>query len=163
MRRITIVFLLCLFSAFCRAQSADETTVKEVIVQVFKAMEKGDSALLHSAFSENITMATIFRDKTNVPVIHHEMSLDGFLKAVGTPHKEVWYEEFWNLEINVDGDFAQAWCDYAFYLDDKFSHCGVDAIHLHKTKSGWKIFHLADTRRKENCQIPKEILKKHGK
>jgi hypothetical protein len=70
-------------------------------------------------------------------------------------------EEIWNLKIQMDGDFAQAWCEYAFYYQNKFSHCGVDAFHLIKTTEGWKIFHLADTRRKENCIIPEEIKSKH--
>jgi hypothetical protein len=87
--------------------------------------------------------------------------LDGFLKAVGTPHPEVWYEEIWNLKIQIDGDFAQAWCDYGFYIGKTFSHCGVDAFHMHKGKDGWKIFHLADTRRKTECDVPKKIQDKH--
>jgi hypothetical protein len=56
---------------------------------------------------------------------------------------------------------AQAWCDYAFYVDKSYSHCGVDAFQLFKGKDGWKIFHLADTRRKTGCTIPKEIQDKH--
>jgi hypothetical protein len=61
------------------------------------------------------------------------------------------------VDIKIDGDFAQAWCDYAFYVGKNFSHCGVDAFQLHKTKEGWKIFHLADTRRRSGCVVPKEI------
>jgi hypothetical protein len=83
------------------------------------------------------------------------------LDAVGKPHTEVWYEEIWNVKVQVDGEMAQAWCDYAFYIDKTFSHCGVDAFHLFKGKDGWKIFHLADTRRKTGCTIPKEIQDKH--
>jgi hypothetical protein len=138
-----------------------QLAVKQVITNLFLGMEKGDSALVHSTFSSEITLATIARDKAGNPILHRESSLDGFLKAVGTPHKEVWYEEIWNLQIQIDGDFAQAWCDYAFYLDKTFSHCGVDAFHLHKGKDGWKIFHLADTRRKTGCEVPKAIENKH--
>jgi hypothetical protein len=63
--------------------------------------------------------------------------------------------------VQIDGDFAQVWCDYAFYTDNTFSHCGIDAFQLHKGKDGWKIFHLADTRRKDNCVIPQDIQNKH--
>jgi hypothetical protein len=144
------------------SQSTDEErAVKEVIVRLFKAMEAGDSAMLHSAFAPAPTTATVFRDQNNTSVLRQENSIESFLKAVGTPHKEVWYEEIWNVKIQLDGDFAQAWCDYAFYTGNTFSHCGVDAFHLHKGNKGWKIFHLADTRRKTGCQIPREIQNKH--
>jgi hypothetical protein len=142
-------------------QTNEEIAIKEVISQLFKGMEKGDSAMVRNVFAKNITMATAFRDKNNNPVLRQESSLDGFLKAVGTPHKEVLHEEIWNLKTQVDDDLAQVWCDYAFYVDKNFSHCGVDAFHLHKTKEGWKIFHLADTRRKQGCDIPLDIQNKY--
>lgn len=143
-----------------QAQS-DQDNVREVINRLFNSMEKGDSAILHSTFAQQVTLATISHDKNNDPVIEYESSVADFLKAIGTPHSEIYYEETWNLKIQIDGDFAQAWCDYAFYLGNKFSHCGVDAFHLFKGKDGWKIFHLADTRRKDNCVISAEIQAKH--
>ncbi|MEO7989855.1 MAG: nuclear transport factor 2 family protein [Chryseolinea sp.] len=159
-----VCLLLLLFGIVASVPSqaqSDQDNVSEVINRLFNGMEKGDSAKLHSTFAQQITMATIFRDKNNTPVIEHESSVADFLKAIGTPHPEIYYEEIWNLKIQIDGDFAQAWCDYAFYLGNKFSHCGVDAFHLFKGKDGWKIFHLADTRRKDNCTIPAEIQAKH--
>lgn len=160
-----IIFLICLLLAsagVARSQSADEAAIKRVITQLFTGMEKGDSAMVHAAFTPTVTMATVYRDKTDAPTLRRESSLDEFLKAVGTPHPQIWYEEIWNVKVQVDGDFAQAWCDYAFYVGDTFSHCGVDAFQLFRDKQGaWKIFHLADTRRKTGCNIPKEIERKH--
>lgn len=147
-----------------RAQSAEETAVGQVIAKVFKAMELGDSAMLHSTFYNPATGATVFKDKTGSPVLRLEDSMNDFYKAVGTAHKEKWYEETWNLKVAIDGNFAQAWCDYAFYVDKNFSHCGIDAFHLFKTKTGeWKIFHLADTRRKDGCDVPQEIKDRRTK
>ena len=156
--------MLLLFGIVASLPSLAQTepdNVREVINRLFNSMEKGDSAKLHSTFAQQVTLATISRDKNNVPSIERESSVADFLKAIGTPHSEIYYEEIWNVKIQMDGDFAQAWCDYAFYLGNKFSHCGVDAFHLFKSKDGWKIFHLADTRRKDNCVIPAEIQAKH--
>ncbi len=156
--------LLLLFGIIASVPSlaqTDQDNVREVVHRLFNSMEKGDSAKLHSTFAKQVTLATISRDKNNAPAIEHESSVADFLKAIGTPHPEIYYEEIWNLKIQIDGDFAQAWCDYAFYVGNKFSHCGVDAFHLFKGKEGWKIFHLADTRRKDNCTIPAEIQAKH--
>ena len=141
------------------AQSdAHKKEVMKPIHTLFEGMKKGDSSMVHSAFAKNITMATVFKDKTGTPTITHESSMDGFLKSVGTPHAEPYNEMIWGEKISIDGDFAQVWVDYAFYLGKKFNHCGVDAFHLMKEKDGnWRIFHLADTRRKDGCEIPKHI------
>ncbi len=143
------------------AQADDQQEVEKVIQTLFSGMYDGDSSKVHRMFTKNSTMATVFRDKSGSPVLRQETSLDGFLKAIGTPHPEKWTEEIWNVQVKVDGDFAQAWCEYAFYIDHVFSHCGIDAFHLHKTTNGWKIFHIADTRRKDTCNIPEPIQAKH--
>jgi hypothetical protein len=160
---ITLFFV---FSVTCMSfsQSKDETlAVQKTIDLLFAGMSKGDSAMVHSAFAEVVSMATISMDKNGQPSIRNESSIGGFLKAVGTPHEFPFNEPIWNLKINIDGNFAQAWTNYAFYLGKKFSHCGVDAFHLFKGADGkWRIFQLADTRQKEGCQIPKEIAGKYS-
>jgi hypothetical protein len=159
---LTFVVTLLAGSPFVRAQrTADEKAVLAVVNQLFKGMEKGDSSLVRGAFAKEVTMVTMRKDKENNPLLLREASLDGFLKAIGTPHPEVWYEEIWNINTQIDDDFAQVWCDYAFYAGNTFSHCGVDAFQLHRGKEGWKIFHLADTRRNKGCVIPEEIQRKH--
>jgi hypothetical protein len=124
-------------------------------------MAQGDSAMVHTCFSDTVTMATVRRDQHDQPHVQRESGIGGFLRAVGTPHPDPWNEEIWDLTISIDGDFAQAWCDYAFYVGNRFSHCGVDSFHLYRSKSGWKIFHLADTRRTTGCVIPDAIRDKH--
>ena len=146
----------------CLAQSTkDEVQVSMTIARLFSGMEKGDSAMVHGCFTPTVTMATLRRDQDGHPQLMRESSLDGFLKAVGTPHPDTWYEEIWDLKVQVDGDLAQAWCDYAFYVGNRFSHCGVDAFQLFRTPDGWRIFHLADTRRTANCSVPPSIESKH--
>lgn len=139
----------------------EESKIKEVIERLFKGMQVGDSAMVRSVFYKDVTMATVYRNRENVVVLRRESSIEDFVKSVGTPRADALNEEIWGLTIQLDGDFAQAWCDYAFYIGKKFSHCGVDAFHLYKTEGGWKIFHLADTRRSANCNIPAGITNKY--
>lgn len=139
------------------AQGTPEDDVRAVITRLFKGMQLGDSAMVRSTFSGDVQFVTIASHKDGVSSRYVEKTAAPFLKAVGTPHAEAWNEEIWNLNVSIDGSLAQAWCDYAFYVGRKFSHCGVDAFLLHKEKEGWKIFHLADTRRSTPCLIPKEI------
>ena len=164
MKKILILLVVsALLSPPLKAQTSDEAAVKDVIIRLFTGMEKGDSAMVHSTFAKEVSLLTVFRDKNNNPKLRRETSIDEFLKAVGTPHPEIWYEEVWNIDIKVDGDFAQGWCDYAFYIGDKFSHCGIDAFQLFRGRDGWKIVHLADTRRGAPCDIPKDVQQKHHK
>jgi len=155
--------ILCFLSlaGISQAPVKEEAAVRAVIDRLFKGMALGDSAMVHSSFSNEPAFTSMFTDKQGKPARRNE-KLSQFLVAVGTPHKETWNEEIWDVKIQIDDAFAQAWCDFAFYADDKFSHCGVDAFHLHHDGTGWKIFHLADTRRKEPCKIPAEIQKKHN-
>lgn len=162
---VTLILRVLMITAFNEAVAQLPATEKEAvgqtIRQLFTGMEKGDSALVSTAFTPEVTMVTIFRNRKQELVLQRESSLQEFLVAVGTPHEAVWYEEFWNLQIQIDGDFAQAWCEYAFYAGKNFSHCGVDAFQLIKMDGKWQIFHLADTRRKEGCAIPRKIRKKY--
>jgi hypothetical protein len=48
-------------------------------------------------------------------------------------------ERIWNPEVRVSGLVASVWAPYDFWLDGKFSHCGVDQFDFIKTEEGWKI------------------------
>ncbi|MCI0750366.1 MAG: nuclear transport factor 2 family protein [Flammeovirgaceae bacterium] len=155
-----IIFFLAIIATTRVFAQDEKQAVRDVIDRLFTSMNAGDSTMLRSVFTMDVTMVRVVRNKTGEPVLRREGSVDEFAKAVGTPHAEAWSEPVWNMDIKVEGDFAQAWCDYAFYLGNKFSHCGVDAFQLHKTKEGWKIFSLADTFKREGCVIPKEVEEK---
>lgn len=159
---IVFLFALLSFSSMhvC-AQSTDVQQIQQVIENLFIGMKKGDSALVRSVFYEAVTMATAFKNREQKSVLRRESSIEDFVKSVGTPRADALNEEIWNLEIKVDGDLAQAWCDYAFYIGKKFSHCGVDAFQLFRTEKGWKIFHIADTRRSTDCKIPEAVSAKY--
>src|SRR5690606_10426144 len=96
-------------------------------------------------------MTTFVRD--GKPVLQTG-SVDQFVTAVGTPHDQVWNERIWDVEIEVDDRLAQARMDYAFYLGEELSHCGVNAFQLFDDGTSWKIIQVTDTRRQEGCEMP---------
>lgn len=137
------------------AQEAEDAAVMAVVDGLFDAMRAGDSAAMRAVLHPSATGATAFiRD--GVPTLTREVSLEGFVQAVGTPHDEIWDERIWDAQIRVDGPLATAWMNYAFFAGDTFSHCGVNAFQLFRDADGWKIFHIADTRRREGCELPEE-------
>ena len=131
------------------AQSA-EADVLKTVKQLFDGMRKGDSSIVRAAFHADAALyTTLVRDGKTVV---RKDAVEEFVKAVGTPHSEVWDERIWNEKVFIDGPLAFLWMDYAFFLGPKFSHCGVDAFTLAKMPDGWKIIALADTRRQEPCK-----------
>lgn len=151
------LIIVCGFLSFT-AWAQEDKKVMEPIKLMFEGMKLGDSAMVGRAFYPGAVFHTVTSDpKTKQPVLRSE-PIAGFLKAVGAPHKEVWNELIWSPKIEIDGNFAQVWVNYAFYLGTLFNHCGVDAFHLIKDETGtWKIFSGSDTRQKEGCNVPKEV------
>ena len=135
------------------ALTSDQQAVKITIEQLFQALYDGDSTKAKMAFVDSARLYTIFA--TNDSTVIKEGKLQQFIHAIGSPHDFQWIEKSWDYKISIDGVFAQAWCSYAFFAGERFSHCGVDAFHLVKQNHRWRIFSLADTRRKDDCLFPK--------
>jgi hypothetical protein len=144
------IFISILLVGFFPTAEAQKDEVEKTINNLFKGMLEGDSSLVHSTFHDEVSMFTTFVDDQGVNQLR-EGSLESFLNAVGTPHEEAWNEVISGLHIEVDDGLAQAWMNYSFYRGDQFSHCGVNTMQLVKVNQIWKILHLIDTRRKDNC------------
>lgn len=147
--RLALALLLgCAFAAPLAAQSPGEQEVRAVIDRLFDGMRAGDSTAVRSTLhSEARLVTTSLRDGQTVL---RTDPVDGFVRAVGTPHPEVWDERISNVEIRVDEPLATAWMNYSFYAGDQFSHCGVNAFQFFRGPDGWQIIQIADTRR-ESC------------
>ena len=156
MNKVILSFLLIVgFALTAQSQNdqkqKDSATVHRLIISLFDGMREGDSAKVSSTFHKDVKMYTSFTDKEGQLVLK-KGKLTSFLNAIGTPHDKIWDEKISGTKVFIDGGIAQVWTDYAFYVDQEFSHCGVDAFHLVKEPSGnWKIIHLMDTRREEGC------------
>ena len=151
------LFVIVCFTAcpFMLLGQNDKVDILNTIQKVFNGMASGDSAEVHSAFYQTRFLLTIVeRDgKTQI----EQDDLRDFLLAVAKPHSQKWSEVTWDEKIEIDGNYAQVWANYAFFLGKSFSHCGVDAFQLVKVGTEWKIFYLADTRRKTGCTVPNDI------
>lgn len=156
-----LLLSLTLFSLNGKAQNSallnpefnsEQKAVFQMVMQVFNGMKQGDSSMVKNAFTGNPQAYTIY--SKDGETVHKKDNIQKFYDAIGTPHEKDWNEYSWNYNIKIDGALAQVWCDYAFYLEDQFSHCGVDAFQLVKVNSDWKIFVLSDTRRKKGCEVP---------
>jgi hypothetical protein len=148
----SLIALLCMVSGFHVNAQTKEAEVRATVNRLFDGMRAGDSAMVRSAFLTGAFMGSLSKNPKDSLVIHHENSIDGFLKAVGTPHNEKWDERIYDVKISIDDPMAIVWAPYKFYRGETFSHCGVNVFTMVKTAVGWKIREITDTRRKQDCQ-----------
>lgn len=148
---VAIVLLACMFfGALPAIAQIEQSEVRAVIDQLFTGMRSGDSTLVRKSFTTDATLQSVVTGP-NGATDSPKSSVEGFIKAVGTPHNEIWDEQAYDVVIHIDGPMATAWVPYKFYRGGQFSHCGVNALTLIKLNNGWKIGSITDTRRKEQC------------
>jgi hypothetical protein len=146
--RSVLVLSCLLVPAAARAQS-DSAQVLAVVQRLFDGMRAADSAMVRSTMASIIRFAEVNERAT--PARIESDSVNQWLAGVARSNHR-WDERIHDVRIYVDANLAQVWAPYAFYLDGKISHCGVDAFELLKDPSGWKITQLSDTRRRDNCR-----------
>lgn len=150
MKKLTFFLSFLCVASLTQAQQADEkAAIRAVIDQLFHAMRANDSTLAAPLFHESAVLKSIGGDKGMAKM--HASTYQGFVTAIGTPHEGVWDEHIGNVQIMVDGNFAIAWMDFTFYLNDQKLHCGVNMFQFVATADGWKIIGITDTRRKGEC------------
>ncbi|WP_299529179.1 nuclear transport factor 2 family protein [Ulvibacterium sp.] len=147
-----MVFFLALVLAFSTysqgAKVTEEQKIKQVINQFFESLEKKDAALMQKT---TMNEAQIWRRNNHKKPIETDMrfSKDDLPKMHTLPDvKEIALE----FEISLGHGIAMAWVPYEFWVEDTFSHCGVDAFTLFEVDGKWKIISVAYTVEKENCK-----------
>ncbi|MEL6558751.1 MAG: nuclear transport factor 2 family protein [Bacteroidota bacterium] len=133
------------------AQSDKQKEITMPIYKLFEGMEKNDSSMVRKVMTNDITFYTFGQNEIGDNVLKSG-DVQQFLNTIGSPKEVVFRELISNVKVQSDGDFASVWCDYSFYLGDKFHHCGIDQFLLINTDSGWKIRQIVDTRRTEGCE-----------
>ena len=132
-----------------QSQAAPEFDVLRTVARLFEGMRNADSAMVRSTFAPGARFSRV--DARQSPGVIAYDTPDGWLAGVANSAKR-WDERVYDVQVKVDGNMAQVWAPYTFYLDAKVRHCGVDAMELMRDASGWKITHLADTQRREGCR-----------
>lgn len=150
MKKITLLLVLIFaFSSYSQdSKITNEQKIKHVIHQFFESLEKKDAALMQKTTMDE---AQIWRRYNNKKPIEMDMrfSKDDLPKMHSLPDvKEVALQ----FEISVGDGIATAWVPYEFWVEDKFSHCGIDAFTLFEVDGKWKIISAAYTVEKQKCK-----------
>ena len=154
MRLTILLFLLSLlnFSNSIEAQQTQEDKIKDVISLFFEGLQSGDTLKIKQTISDKLILQTTFINKEGKSVLKNE-SVSTFLNSVASKKKEDnWEEQLLSYHIQIDVNMANVWTPYEFYLNNKFSHCGVNSFQMFNDGEQWEIIYLIDTRKKQDCK-----------
>jgi hypothetical protein len=137
MRRALLIILFAILPAPTNAQGATERDAVLKTVQVlFDTMTARDvigagKIMVPGARFHAMEMRKATSDPQSFTTDEYFVNLQ---KSTQTNR-----ERIWNPEVRVHGLIATVWAPYDFWIDGKYSHCGIDAFDLIKTPEGWKI------------------------
>ncbi|RZJ31583.1 MAG: nuclear transport factor 2 family protein [Flavobacterium sp.] len=139
---VSALALICFQGAF--SQQAD---IRQTIETFFEAFHARDTTKLKAVTANELVMHSINEKPTGSSLSVETRS--EFLKSIASIPQSVRYEErllSWNFQI--DGNMAQVWTPYEFYVNGNIVHTGVDSFQLFYDKGNWKIIYIADTRKR---------------
>ena len=152
MTRIILFMALCISTSVI-GQTKDELAVKAAVDTFFEGFHKGDTTMMKSVMMDKVVMQTAFRNKEGKDILIQEGDAAKLLNAIANRSADQkWDERLLDYIIKVDGNMANAWTPYEFWLNGNFSHCGVNSFQLFHDNGTWKIIYLIDTRRRAGCK-----------
>ena len=146
---VVLISLLAMVPIAGQTKQEDDTTAVLASVQIFfDTMASRDVEGARRVLMPEVRIFTA-RDQDGQPAVRASAGED-YLKGLGAG-KQANRERIWNPEVRVHGPIASVWTPYDFWVDRKFSHCGIDVFDLVKTAEGWKISGLSYTVERTGC------------
>ncbi|MDG1573087.1 nuclear transport factor 2 family protein [Robiginitalea sp. M366] len=151
-KHIAALLLLGLLTFSTQAQSEQQRAVRRTIDQFFEGYHARDTATMLAVIRPGVVVQTVGTNLEGNPFLATG-SMDDLVKhVVRIPDSVQFRENLLDYQISVDGNMANAWTPYAFYLQGAFHHCGVNSFQLFHDGKAWQIIYLIDTRRREGCE-----------
>ena len=120
------------------AQSADHADVMKTMQAFFDTMGGHDVEGARKILQPQgrFHAMSIKDGKPDVRAFSNE---EYFAQLEGDLAKRKLRERIWNPDVRINGLIATLIAPYDFWIDGKFSHCGIDTFDFIKTEEGWKI------------------------
>lgn len=153
--------VLCLAGTTLHSQElllSEKVAIQSQLDLFFTKMKKSDTTGLSTLFLPQATFLTTSDALGTAENLTPKQALPLLYRSWAATKPGNLNEKIFSSSIQVDGHLATVWMDYEFYSDTEFSHCGKNVFTFVKTNTGWRIAHLADTRRREQCPPRKLAL-----
>lgn len=134
-RYLVAVALLGLPSrSVAQGAASDSAAVLAVADSALAAVSRGDFAAFADLMVDSaVTFSAGMRQG------QYRVRFQGRAATRATTPSAAYTERGFQGEVRVSGPIAMVWLPYDFYLDGKWSHCGVDVFTLVKSEAGWRI------------------------
>ena len=144
--RCVMLAALCVLAlpASARAQS-DSAAVVSVAQRLLDAINAGDTASARAVLAPG---AQFF--STRAGGAPRRQADTVFVRSLAAPTAK-YLERMWSPVVRVKGAIADVWAPYDFYIDGRFSHCGIDTFTLLKASNGWQIASVVYTVESTGC------------
>lgn len=133
---------------------ADSLEITKPIIKLFDAMREHNGEKLTAQFTDTALLQRVTKDNTV-----KSSELNKFAQSISNTDKYL-DEHLLNIDVKHSDNLAMVWTPYAFYLDKKLSHCGVNSFQLIKQSGTWKIQYLIDNVHQGDCINFIELHKK---
>ena len=140
--------MLCTWtSQAALAQTQDERDVVAVVQKLFDMMAACDAA---GARAISMPEGRLYRVAVGGDTPVRSSTFEEFNSSLAKCGAKR-LERMWEPQVRVHKGIAALWAPYDFYLDGKFSHCGIDSFELVKTPEGWQLTGGSYTMEREGC------------
>ncbi len=129
----------------------DQLAVKDVVETFFDGFHKQDSTIMSSVVADNVVLQTTARSKQGKTLFRTDEFSKLISSIISIPDSIQFEEKLTSFSIQVDRTMANAWVGYEFWLNNEFSHCGINSFQLINFDGEWKIIYLIDTRGRAGC------------
>lgn len=146
---LKLLLVSCTFTVVAQTD-IDKEQILWSIDQFVEGTNNSDTTAIRRVVDSSIGLLTIFNDgKKNIMTAE---TLEMLFEDIIKPRIKLQKEEQEGCIVETNSILASVWCNYKYLVNNKISHCGVNAYQLYKTKRGWKIIQMTDTRQKHNCR-----------
>ncbi|MBC3765164.1 hypothetical protein [Neptunicella marina] len=139
-RSITFVSALFVAPALLAA------TPQDPINNLFDAMREHDGTKLQAQFMPDALLQRV--NKTG-EMQNNDISKFANIISESKNHLD---EHLLGVTVQQSDNLASVWTPYAFYLDGKLRHCGVNSFQLVLVEDKWKIQYLIDNVHQGDCE-----------
>jgi len=130
------------------ALATEESHVLGTVQKLFDAMAARDTVAAALAVIDDVSLVST-AETADGPVTN-KMDRATFFAAIANPSNSM-LERMWDATVRIHGGIATVWTPYDFHRNGEFSHCGIDAANLVRTKDGWRIASLVWTAEPTGC------------
>lgn len=152
----TLIFILLMplltYHSYADDSVDSNNPVITPIQNMFDAMRAHDGDKLLKQFTDKAILERATKDNQI-----KQSDLTKFAKIISESTKYL-DEQLFNITVEHSGNLASVWTPFAFYLDGKLSHCGVNSFQLIKQHEQWKIRYLIDNAYQGDCKL---FIEKH--